>query len=501
MLNPSSLAVLGPLLLGLLLTISVEASVNMKISLTPSTFSSDVSTPVNVSVHCTIKEAQQQQRRRRRQQYSYDRYYFYTPQQSTMFLSRLRILAQAQDSAWQPLAQTTNMDPNRVYLDPVVQHMQATGSISSDMLSSASTISLQWSGLTSYAVRFRCDAITFSNGYQSSGQYHFRDTSMRTDALNSFSFAQISALNKDALLKDISALQTKSEEIKLNITQQFEQEIERAEIEELLSRIKTRLAETVSSHAAKIDTTARRLSDRLIEASENQAREIHRVESMLNTAVEGSLLMLWPQGSYGLPKPANGCPFTTGLLWQAGERRQHTESIDRNKDAVSPGNHLEQPVLYRVKEKNFVYQRFCVKPRDSSVGADWPKGSYCINKYEECPHGFKEGEIQWDDEDTHPNSTSRGELPGGIFKPSLTNIYYCCREDGSPFNLVDLPRFQPFYLYRYRGHCQQVAGMKASEEFIHFDTENSGNADHIKHFHPDAKTNNLVLHLCYYEKS
>ncbi|GFO21126.1 Apextrin [Plakobranchus ocellatus] len=473
-------------LLVCLVVSAVEARVNIDLQLDPMTLTTKVNLTRDYSVSCSVTEQR-------------DRYSRY-PRGFSSVLTRLRILMEKKGSSWQPLAQVTNMEPNDVYVDPAWPNTTADGRITTDITSQRSYLKLSWNGPTIDAVNnFRCDAVTFEFGYKNKGRYDWSDKRMKTDKLNSYSFAALSALERVDAISRLNSSASKAEEKEANMEDSLRKE--RAEIEKLLSRIKTRLAEAVSSHAATIDTTARRLSDGFIEASEKQTREIDRVESMLNTALEGSLLMLWPRGSYGLPKPATGCPFTTRSRWQAGERRHHTESIDRNKDAVSPGNHLEQPVLYRIWDKNFVFQRFCMRTLDVSFGPDWPKGSYCINKYSDCPEGFSWGTVKWQEENFRSDSTKTGKLPSGRYQSGKTELYYCCREDGLPDDPVDLPRFQPFYLYRRGGRCQQVAGMKVTEEFIRFDTENRYNGDQASGKHPDVELDNLVLHLCYYEQA
>ena len=273
------------------------------------------------------------------------------------------------------------------------------------------------------------------------------------------------------------------------------------EVGEILRRVKLRLSEAKKIQAEKIERMRKILNDLLTNALENQTKHLDTVRSTLDSALQGSFLMLWPNGTYAIPKPLSGCPSTSGQYWKEGYLRHHTESIQRNEDEVSPGNHLQQPVLYRKRDKFFVYQRFCVKTDGNTFGPAWPKGSYCINAVSRCPAGFNVGYVTWDEEDFRSEASYSGQLPMGRFEESKTMLQYCCREDGKAAEPVDMPRFQPFYLYRYRGKCQQVVGMNVTEEYIHFDSENSNNGDKAELKHPDVELNDVVLHLCYYEQA
>ncbi|GFN94187.1 Apextrin-like protein 2 [Plakobranchus ocellatus] len=486
-----------------LLIIFVKAKVNLRISLNPATLDQQVDRTWNLTVHCTIREQQELRRRRNR----YNSYYQYydddddDQQANASILTRLRFLVESKASFWQPIAQITKESPGEVYIDPATPNVQAEGSISYDMLMKDSEIIVKWNGPVFDAVKkFKCDALTFDHDYKNSPEYHSSETNIKTDALTSSTFTRLSGLFKDTILTDVLALQKRLEmpdESKLN---RVVQRKDRAKVEEKLSRIRSGLAQIAEKQTSDMKKMAQRMSSLVSETRENQTKEMLSVESIIHTAFEGSFVMLWPKGTYALPKPAGGCPSTKGVTWQTGERHHHTESTDRNKDEATPDNHLVQPVLHRVEEKNFIYQHFCVKTNDDTFGSSWPNGSYCINRYLECPQAFKEGAILWDDENYHPNSTTLGKLPSGNFSASHTEFFYCCRDDGTPEEPVGLPRFQPFYLYRYGGQCQKVAGMNVTEEYVRFDTENSENNDQLKDFHPDAEINNLILYLCYYEK-
>ena len=63
----------------------------------------------------------------------------------------------------------------------------------------------------------------------------------------------------------------------------------------------------------------------------------------------------WPAGSYGVPKPASGCPSTDGFKWQEGWRSQDTNHGASN-NGKSPEFHLDGAV-----NKETVKRSFCIK--------------------------------------------------------------------------------------------------------------------------------------------
>lgn len=220
----------------------------------------------------------------------------------------------------------------------------------------------------------------------------------------------------------------------------------------------------------------------------------------VKSLMEAGALQYWPGGTYALPMPDSNCPNNMGAQWTTGYRKFHTESTDQNHDQISPSSHLKMPALERVGTNNFVYQYFCVSSSPSS-GADWPKGSYCINRVgSACPGGFISGSITWQDEVTHSAANISGAFPDGIYSANTTTIIYCCRDDGEPSDPIYLPRARPFYLYRYNGTCQEVVGMQTSDEYITFDTDNSNQDEYDNSFHPDGTINNVRIELCYYSE-
>ncbi|XP_066285437.1 uncharacterized protein [Branchiostoma lanceolatum] len=206
----------------------------------------------------------------------------------------------------------------------------------------------------------------------------------------------------------------------------------------------------------------------------------------------------WPCGWYGLPKTNTGCPEPAGVTWRTGVRLQDTED-DNPNNRWTPGLHFDGGFW-----KNNMYQKFCIKTSRSEGSGNWPRGSYCIFMRHGCPIGFGIGEVFWDDKDSidifHKNKNHwKGELPDGIYDHN-TLIRYCCRNDGNANTRILLPNRSPFYLFRYRQGCQQVAGMNVKEEYFHWDDEDDNNGNRRRGWHPydDGDSNNHKLHYCYY---
>ena len=78
----------------------------------------------------------------------------------------------------------------------------------------------------------------------------------------------------------------------------------------------------------------------------------------------------WPAETYGIPKPATGCPLADGFQWEDGWRLQDTEDVFSN-NAKSPEFHLDGKVGSQTIERSF-----CIKT--STAGdenrLDWPRG-------------------------------------------------------------------------------------------------------------------------------
>ena len=118
------------------------------------------------------------------------------------------------------------------------------------------------------------------------------------------------------------------------------------------------------------------------------------------------------------------------------------------------------------------------------------------------PQGFKEGSVQWDDEDCRNGNKITGALPEGRYDRN-TKIFFCCRIDGYATNVINLPTGKPFVLFKYTHQCQLVSNTKIKKGFFRWDNEdNIPHTSESKDNHPflEKNGNNLKLHYCYYYK-
>ena len=273
-------------------------------------------------------------------------------------------------------------------------------------------------------------------------------------------------------------------------------------LRDIVLNLESELNNTLADEDSNLRQVEEKLLNFLKTSTTAQANRLENLNRRVETSLGRGFLLLWPRGTYVLPSPNTGCPNSAGVNWAVGWRKQHTQSVDRNTDEVSEGSHLFPPIRsIDSDQNNFVYQHFCVNSDSTSPGPTWPKGTYCIGKKGACPRPFANGSITWDEQKSGGLSTWTGALQDGQFSAIKTRLEYCCRDDGPANEPVDLPRSQPFYLYRYGGQCQQVAGMIAREEFVRFDTQNNDNGDEASGAHPDVTLNDVVLQLCYYEQA
>ncbi|KAL9962475.1 hypothetical protein ACROYT_G031580 [Oculina patagonica] len=180
--------------------------------------------------------------------------------------------------------------------------------------------------------------------------------------------------------------------------------------------------------------------------------------------------LTWPLGTYGLPETTSGCPKGKGSVWHKGTRFHDTEDglFVRADNAWSYFYDLAG-----YKNKDNMEQKFCMRTKKQTTKYDlpWPKGQYCIFKKRNCPKGFGEGYIKWDDEDYLNRNRKSGTLPDGEYRRD-TKIYYCCRNDGFATNAINLPTDSPFVLFKV---CRSALKMKyqmkveyGSEKFVKF---------------------------------
>ena len=204
----------------------------------------------------------------------------------------------------------------------------------------------------------------------------------------------------------------------------------------------------------------------------------------------------WPDGTYSLPKARSGCPSGgSQFIWQSGWRYHD------NQDGFN-NNQFSSPLTLAGSFGDNIRVEYCTKTDTSNdYGIPWPKGSYCIAKKGNCPSGFSDGSIYWDDEDMNNKNDNGGTLPEGDYN-SDTLTYFCCRNDGFTANSIILPTDRPFYLYRKHSTdgCQHVKGMHYREEWVRWDDEDILNRNEKFGDIPfdDGGSKNHKLHYCYY---
>ena len=208
--------------------------------------------------------------------------------------------------------------------------------------------------------------------------------------------------------------------------------------------------------------------------------------------------VLWPSGTYGLPKPKSGCPESSGFLWKAGKRFHDTED-DGTENHNSAVYHLAGDVT-----EDGVTWEFCMKTKNVGLKS-WPHGKYCIyKKGNGCPGALREGVVYWDDENIDNKNDYRGDLPEGVYTDK-TKISFCCSTTGNVESEIVLPTEKPFYLFPYGSStCQKVKKMRSSLEFIKFDEEDKGGIEtSARGFYPHGvrpQEKDHTFYLCYYEQ-
>jgi len=146
---------------------------------------------------------------------------------------------------------------------------------------------------------------------------------------------------------------------------------------------------------------------------------------------------------------------------------------------------------------------YCVRERDETSSLfTWPLGQYCIAKKGDCPHGFEDGSIFWDDENDLNKNQVEGVLPDGSYNED-TRIDYCCRADGLPSTNIYLPNTQAFSLYPHdEDVCQTVHGMEHTLLFVDSDDEDRDNTNTCTGDYPFLQGScheDHKLYICHYE--
>jgi hypothetical protein len=221
------------------------------------------------------------------------------------------------------------------------------------------------------------------------------------------------------------------------------------------------------------------------------------VENLMlkNTPEILKIALIWPDSTYGLPKPKRGCPNQKSLKFETGYRRQKTKGLyTGRRNYWSKNIHLAG----RFTKRKNIRHEFCMKTKyyvqDKDHYGKWSKGNYCIYKKGRCPVGFKRGYIKW----FSYGGSKGGSMPDGFYGQK-TIIKFCCRRDAYSYTVpIILPNKNPFYLIRIGGYCQTVKGMKVNEEFVEWKVHHKKGK-----FHPDIDGGRYAtrLYFCYYTKS
>ncbi|XP_070567841.1 uncharacterized protein [Ptychodera flava] len=230
------------------------------------------------------------------------------------------------------------------------------------------------------------------------------------------------------------------------------------------------------------------------------ALEIYVESKSIVTPSDPSIVtaVTWPEGTYGFPevdfRVGDECPTSPDFTYQMGWAYQDTLTIGSN-DWSDPMD-LKGPI-----RRNNLQQNFCNKEMAEPIPGEWKwmKGEYCIFRVDGCPPGFLSGYVYWDDESVGNNNDRGGSLPYGVYTEN-TLIYYCCRQDAPPDNVIYLPTDVPFALIKRTENCPKVFGMQVSHQWIYWDCSNVNPQSTTSGFHPyeTGGQDNHLLHYCVY---
>ncbi|VUZ55970.1 unnamed protein product, partial [Hymenolepis diminuta] len=223
-------------------------------------------------------------------------------------------------------------------------------------------------------------------------------------------------------------------------------------------------------------------------------------EYQTTRAAEPNTGASWPIDNYAIPQPVTGCPpdfISTSFL--------HLQGLN--------GFHYSQPIHLAgnfIAHSRAVKLSYCHREIDPTP-SHWskqhtttlPPGHYCVLLVgRRCPAGFTAGSVSVFEGLLKPNETESDfdpplseatNLPTSFDSSSHSapqilrdkvekaetglsfdrvTYMFCCRAD-SPAASIPIAGFPndtgPFYLYRAGEMCQEIAGMRVTEEFICMD--------------------------------
>ncbi|XP_041480231.1 uncharacterized protein LOC121427751 isoform X1 [Lytechinus variegatus] len=220
-----------------------------------------------------------------------------------------------------------------------------------------------------------------------------------------------------------------------------------------------------------------------------------------------SMRLTWPSGKYALPQAAvldQFCPQTNDFTWEDGLLYQ----VSKGPNECSSNNHLTNYCNRQaISNPNGKDMRtyYCVKSIAEATPNspwDWMPGVYCIFKVgNECPSGFQEGTIRWNDKQ-RGKDPDYNALPAGEYSPGRpTEIKYCCREDGTPRTPIILPTDSSFYLIRFHSACQEVVDMTVTAEYLEWATETADPElwQEGQYPRPGNTGQNVKINYCFYQ--
>uniref|UniRef100_A0A5K3EJ85 Kringle domain-containing protein n=1 Tax=Mesocestoides corti TaxID=53468 RepID=A0A5K3EJ85_MESCO len=269
-------------------------------------------------------------------------------------------------------------------------------------------------------------------------------------------------------------------------------------------------------------------------------------EYQTNRPAEANTDITWPVDNYAIPQPVTGCPpaFTsTDFIHLHGRNGFHySQPIHLAGDFIAHS---------RAVKLRYCHQEFDPSPShwNKKHASSLPPGHYCVLLVgRRCPAGFTAGSLSVFEGLLTPNETHKeggidiSDLPTGtessahnaprIFRDKVekgdtgltfdrVTYMFCCRAD-SPSASIPITGFPndtgPFYLFRAGETCQEIAGLRATEEYICMDApeflvgtvqmtqmEVVDKTYHIEGFTPTLSMStdhcNVKINLCYYESA